>query len=96
MSLGLYQNAVSCLPRIVWHKLTSEHKVNYELKLKELLSNSVFKCLESTNINDIEIIYSIIITTISEASLSTLPSTKFNKYAKPYWNQDVNASHKTQ
>ncbi len=50
--------------------------------------------MDITSTNDIDLLYSIIVHSIINATEQCIPKAKFKPYIKPYWNEELATLHK--
>ena len=79
---------------VAWNKCSNEQLLQYKHTLEQELEH--VKLPEHCCAADVDIYYEYIVNAIHKAADATLPHSKFNKHAKPYWTPEVSAAHREQ
>ena len=74
--------------KIAWHKINDYFTEQYQ--------NNLSIALQTMDNKDIDSFYNKILSIIKQSADETLPKTKFNKHAKPYWGETVKTTHRNQ
>ena len=88
-------NDVHVKPRLKWAKATSKSLIEYESFLEENVTLSYQRNVHISLTGQIDELYNILVSEILKSSDLFIPKTKFKRFLKPYWNDDLSKLHKT-
>ena len=81
-------------PRLKWSKATTNALIQYEAFLEDSATLSFYRNVHISSTGQIDHLYKVLVSEILKSSDLSIPKTKFRRFLKPYWNDNLSKLHK--